>query len=64
MAKYTLVKGKHQSIDSEGNRVNNAVGDVVELSQAQYEAFKDKFEPVEEKKVEPPKQEPKAAPTK
>lgn len=61
MAKYKLTKGKHQSIDAEGNRVNNVVGDIVELTDAQFESFKDKFEPFKaEVKVQVKDETPKA----
>jgi NAD-dependent DNA ligase len=49
MAEYVLLSGKH-SVESGGGgaRKRYYPGDVVEMSDAEYEAFKDKFDPAEE----------------
>lgn len=41
---YLLVRGKHFGRDNAGNEVEYEVGEMVPLTDAQYEAFNDKFE--------------------
>jgi hypothetical protein len=41
---YTLLSGKHWSRDKDGNEVKHLPGDSVELTENQFNAFKDKFE--------------------
>lgn len=43
MAKYILQRGTHDGFDAAGNRKVFQKGDVVELTDAQAAAFKDKF---------------------
>lgn len=43
---YRLIFGKHTGFDEDGNAKSFRQGDKVALSEGEYEAFKDKFEPV------------------
>ncbi|WP_408954737.1 hypothetical protein [Natroniella sp. ANB-PHB2] len=42
--RYELIKGTH-SIPSDGGRTELTKGDIVELTESQYQSFKDKFRP-------------------
>ena len=55
MAEYVLLRGRHT--ESLGGGETNIIhaGDVLELSDADYEAFSDKFEPVKGKSKSKPK---------
>jgi hypothetical protein len=51
--KYELTGVKHQGFNEEGERVEFSTGDMVPLTDAQYENFKDKFKaPKEQTKAE------------
>lgn len=41
---YVLTGRSHDGFDSEGNRKTFVEGDTVQLTEAQFESFKDKFE--------------------
>lgn len=47
MAKYRLTVGKHTTRDTRGNVKRHKVGDLVELTNAAAETFKERFEPVD-----------------
>ena len=53
---YVLKEGKHFGYDEDGNAKDFEVGDEVELTDTQYEAFKDKFEAPREVKRQAEKQ--------
>jgi hypothetical protein len=52
VVKAKLVRGKHQVIDRDGSRHMVELGQIVELTPEQAEAFRDKFELVSEAKSE------------
>lgn len=56
---YKLVGRQHSGFDEDGKVKNYVTGDEVPLTDTQYEAFGDKFEPIAEAKVEAPKESPK-----
>lgn len=44
--KYQLIKGKHFTVDADGNQAKHEVGAIIDLTEAQYKAFEDKFKPL------------------
>lgn len=50
--KMRLVRGNHRKVNADGDREDCKVGEVVELTPEQAEAFGDKFEPADRQERE------------